>query len=119
MTTTTSTSTSAAATASTPALTSTDPIDARIAALEKMLADRAAQDAKDEGKGSLAVKVDAVLGKSWSTTLWGVLAGSGSIVAMVPSLPSWAHQVAAVATAIGVLMIGVSAKSKNVTGTEK
>lgn len=88
--------------------------------LQRLLADKAAQELRDlEETGLLGRAVTRVFGKSWSTSFYGLLAGASGIVAIVPDLPTNVHKIAGVATAVGTLMLGISAKSKNVTGVER
>lgn len=98
----------------------------RLAKLEALLADRIAQQAKDDAdKGIVPRAIDRVFGKSWSTSFYGLLAGAGGIVGVVPDsghpilFGMTLHQLAGGASAIGMLMVGLSSKSKNVTGAER
>lgn len=78
-----------------------------------------AQQNQDDDGGIVGRAITRVFGRSWSTSLYGLMAGASGIVAVVPDLPHRVHQLAAIVSAIGIALLGHAAKSKNVTGVDK
>ena len=100
-----------------PALPAHPSADAVLAALDPEQREVAASPL-----GPMCVLAGAGTGKTRAIThriAYGVLAGASGIVAMLPNVSPQVHQVAGALTAVGTLMLGISAKSKNVTGVEK
>lgn len=59
-----------------------------------------------------SVRKEIKMGKSWKTTLSGIIAAAGPIL-LALGIP---QEVAAAITTIGLFMIGLFAKDSNVTG---
>ncbi len=101
-------------------------LEEEAAEARRLLADRIAQQAKDDAdKGIIPRFIDRVLGKSWSTGLYGWVGAACSAVALFPNdghpivFGLTLHQIAGAAAALSMGFLGQSAKSKNVTGLEK
>lgn len=55
---------------------------------------------------------------SWKTTLFGLLAGLGAIIAGVENAPVWFHYIGVILSGAGTYFLGQSARDNKVTSEE-
>lgn len=56
--------------------------------------------------------------KSWRTTLGGVVAAIGSVLTVAVGVPHWVNVAGSALSAIGVALLGVTARDNGVTSKQ-
>jgi hypothetical protein len=56
--------------------------------------------------------------KSWRTTLGGVVAAIGSVLTVAVGVPHWVHLAGATLNAIGIALLGATARDNEVTSKQ-